>query len=95
MKIDKIKMIESKSERISVYLEAKIKENGDLVLEGQDIGEFVEEQFGDSDYEYSLSVKAEYKDTILLNLIKEKFANDSEFKAWLEEKGIPSEFWSF
>lgn len=95
MKINKITLIESKSKRISVFLEAKIKENGDLVLEGQDLGEWVKENFGDSDYEYSLTVKAEYKDTILLNLIKEKFANDSEFREWLKEKQIPNEFWSF
>ena len=95
MKINKITLIESKSDRISVHLTAKVDENGDLILEGQDLGEFVQEQFGDSDFEFSLKVKAEYKDTILLNLIKEKFANDSEFKAWLDEKQIPSEFWSF
>jgi hypothetical protein len=95
MKISKIKLIESKSERLSIYLSAKIEENGNLVLEGQDLGEFVEERYGDGDYEYSLTVKAEYKDTILLNLIKERFADDSKFRDWLDEKQIPCEFWSF
>ena len=95
MKISEIKLIESKSDRISIHLSARIKENGDLVLEGQDLGEFVKERFGDSDYEYSLIVKAEYKDTILLNLIQERFADDSEFRGWLDEKQIPCEFWSF
>ena len=95
MKISKITLIESKSEQISIHLSAEIKPNGDLVLKGYDVGKLVEDQFGDSDYEYSLTVKAEDKDTVLLNLIKERFANDSEFKSWLEEKGIPHEFWSF
>jgi hypothetical protein len=95
MKINKITLIKSDSERVSVRLTARIGAGGDLILEGFDYGEFVEEVFGDDDYEYSLTVKADYKDTILLNLIKEKFANDSEFKLWLDEKQIPSEFWSF
>lgn len=95
MKIKEINLIESKSERISVHLSAKIDESGDLILEGYDSGSFVKERFDDYDYEYSLKVKSEYKDTILLLLVKERFANDSEFRQWLAEKGIPSEFWSW
>jgi hypothetical protein len=95
MKIDKITLIDSKSARVKVRLTARVAENGDLILDGYDSGEFVEEVLGHDDYEYSLTVKAEYKDTILLNLIKEKFANDSEFRTWLDEKRIPSDFWSF
>jgi hypothetical protein len=95
MKINKITLIESKSEGLSVHLAARIAENGDLILEGYDIGQFVEDRFGKSDYEFSLKIQAEYKDTILLKLIGEKFANDAEFKAWLDEKQIPSDFWSF
>ncbi|HEY8561013.1 MAG TPA: hypothetical protein VIL74_11630 [Pyrinomonadaceae bacterium] len=95
MKIDKITMIESRSERLSVRLTARIGDDGDLVLEGYDSGEFVEEVLHHDDYEYSLTVKAAYKDTVLLNLIKENFANDSAFRTWLDEKEIPSEFWSF
>ena len=95
MKIDKISLIESKSEDISIHLTAEIKENGDLVLDGYDLGKRAEEWFGHDDYEYSLTLKAEFKDTVLLYLIKEKFANDSEFKKWLDEKQIPNEFWSY
>lgn len=95
VKIKKINLIETKSQRISVYLSARIDDNGDLILEGQDLGELVQDQFDKDDYEYSLTIRAEYKDTILLNLIKEKFADDSQFKDWLDEKRIPSEFWSF
>jgi len=95
MKINKITLIESKTEGIFVHLTARIDENGALILEGADTGDFVEAHFGKRDYEFSLTVAAEYKDTILLNLIREKFANDAEFKTWLEEKRIPGEFWSF
>ena len=95
MKINEITLIESKTARLSVRLTARITGNGDLILDGYDSGEFVEETLHHDDYEYSLTVRAEYKDTILLNLIKEKFKNDSEFRTWLDEKQIPSEFWSF
>ena len=95
MKIDRITLINSKTERLSVRLTARVDENGDLILDGYDSGEFVEEVLYHDDYEYSLTVKAEYKDTVLLHLIKETFANDSKFRTWLDEKGIPSDFWSF
>lgn len=95
MKINRIEIIRSKSERVSVRLTARIDERGDLILDGYDSGALVEEVWGSDDYEYSLTVKAEYKDTILLNLIKEKFANDSQFRTWLDEKRIPSDFETF
>jgi hypothetical protein len=95
MKINKIKLIESKSERVSSLLSAEISENGDLVLDGQDLGSFVKETFGDYDYEHTLTLKSEYKDTLLLYLLKEKFPNVSTFKEWFNEKEIPNEFWSF
>ncbi len=95
MKINKISLVDFKSDRISTDISAIIGDNGDLILSGCDSGELVKERFDDFDYEYWLTVKAEYKDTILLHLIKENFADDSEFKKWLEEKQIPSEFWSF
>ena len=73
-------------------LTAKIMDNDNLLLEGYDIGDFPESFWGDSDYEYWLMVDSDYKDTILLWLIKERFENDSKFREWLNEKGIPSEF---
>ena len=81
-------------------LDAKIKDEGDLVLEGFDIGDFVKEYWGDSDYEYWLIIKVEHLPALLLHLIKECFdkkifTNDSEFNDWLKEKSIPSEFSSW
>ena len=81
-------------------LDAKITDEGSLVLEGFDIGDFVKEYWGDSDYEYWLTVKAEHLPIVLLRLIKECFdnnifKNDSEFKEWLKAKSIPSEFTSW
>jgi hypothetical protein len=81
-------------------LEVYLNEEGDLVFEGYDIGEIVKEYWGDSDYEYYLTIKKEHVTAVLLWLIKEcfenkRFANDSDFRNWLEEKGITSEFWSW
>lgn len=95
MKINEIILIDSRTESVRVRLTARIEHNGDLILDGYDSGKLVEDVWGSDDYEYSLTVKADYKNTILLNLIKEKFANDSQFRTWLDEKGIPSDFETF
>ena len=102
--IRQIKLIESRSEKISVFLDAKISDQEDLVLEGQDLGKQVEEYWGDSDYEYWVVVPKGYKDSVLLWLLQERFAedaapnrfkSDSEFSEWLKAKGIPYEFSSY
>jgi hypothetical protein len=74
---------------------AEINEDGDLLLSGVDSGPFVKGYFRDFDYEYWLSVKKEHISTALFHLIKERFKTDGEFKGWLEEKEIPSEFHSY
>jgi hypothetical protein len=91
-KIREIVMSEVRTEKDYSNLVAKIDDEGNLVLEGYDLGETPELFWGDSDYEYWLVVKGDYKDTILLWLIKERFENDSKFREWLNEKGIPSKF---
>jgi hypothetical protein len=113
------------SERVRSTLAAGFNERGDLVLEGYDIGSFVEEVWGDSDYEYWLTLRradlprlagalaaargeaesAEAdRERWLISMLQALFApdaaplhfrNDSEFKTWLEEHTIPSEFSSW
>ena len=87
---------ESDSRRLDVYVD----EAGDLVMEGTDTGPAVERFFGDDDYEYWVTVPERYKDWLLLNVIKDRFAGErpdpnSAFKGWLEEKGIPYEFHAY
>lgn len=72
--------------------DAKIDENENLVIEGCDSGKQVMKFWGDEDYEYWTTVKKEYKDTVLLLLIKDNFKDDLKFKEWLKEKNIPFEF---
>jgi hypothetical protein len=99
-------MPQSAEHRMSIYddrpadkshyeLTAIVKETGDLVLEGYDIGPTVEKCKGDIDYEYWRTVKAEHVPLVLLHLIKDRFKDESEFRVWLEEKGIPSIFTSY
>ena len=79
--------------------EAYFEQNGDLILYTQDIGEIFRRVWGDSDYEYWVTVKAEHKDEVLLALLsvlvggEENAADD--FKNFLESKGIPCEFSSW
>jgi len=76
-------------------LSAEIQDTGVLVLSGYDCGPSVEKFFGDFDYEYWLTVKAENVPSVLLNLIKDSFKSNVEFKKWLKDKGIPFDFKSF
>ena len=49
----------------SVYINVEINEGGDLVFSGQDIGEASQNTFGDSDYEYWLTIKSADKPRLL------------------------------
>jgi len=70
-------------------LKAVIKENGDLVFEGVDMGDSIKERFGDFDFEYWHNIEAEHLDKLLLYLIKEKFDKISEVLKWLKNNNIP------
>lgn len=83
----------------STYIEAEILENGDLRVSGQDIGKAPQEHFGDSDYEYWLTVPGEHKDRLLLALLYQLYQDDScavsKLTAILEAAAIPHEFDSY
>jgi len=86
---------EVKTEKNLSRLTAEIDDKGNLVLEGYDLGETPEKFWGDIDYEYWRTIDKDYKDTILLWLLKERFCADSDFCQWLEEKGIPNQFFNW
>ncbi|MDT8392018.1 MAG: hypothetical protein RRC34_16070 [Lentisphaeria bacterium] len=74
-------------------LVVSITENGDLRMSGKeeldsrDIGDADSRYAGD--LEYSLIVDAEFKDTMLLQLIEERFESEAEFRDWLRKKCVP------
>lgn len=90
--LQRIVIAETQHDDLHIELIARIDDNGDLVLEGYDRGKFVQEHFGDSDYEYWLKVPRDWKDTVLLYMLREHFENDAGFRAWLEAHNIPGKF---
>jgi hypothetical protein len=82
----------------SIHIDARIEENGDVVISGQDIGDAPEEFFGDLDYEYWLTVPAAEKDQLLMALIEKHYAGDasvvSRLRDLMKEKHIPCTFHS-
>jgi len=83
------------SSRLSVH----VKSGGHLVMEGYDLGTTPMRCFGDSDYEYWVTVRGADKDRLLLHLIAALVAEEdrksSRFMEWLKSKGIPYEFASY
>ena len=82
----------------SIYIDMSIDENGNLLFSGQDIGSAPDEIFGDSDYEYWLTVPASEKDRLLLALLEKHYAGDamvvSTLREFMESKEIPYNFHS-
>ncbi len=85
-------------EGTSIRLDGTIRPDGDLVLEGFDVGDLPKRVFGDAEYAYALKIPAREKDALLLLILAElfqengkRFLNDADFRAWLEDQGIASE----
>jgi hypothetical protein len=95
---DRIKLV-NQGGATSIHIDVRIKENGDLLFSGQDIGKAPEEIFGDLDYEYWLTVPAGEKDRLLLALIEKHYAGNStvisELREVMEAKGIACQFSSY
>jgi hypothetical protein len=75
---------------------AYIQPDGGLRLDGGDIGERVEQIWGDEDYEYWVEVPGSEIGKLLLLLLKEKYNGNinavDEFKAFCESNGIICQF---
>jgi hypothetical protein len=98
------------SDDIKVEIDARF-ENENLIVEGYDIGKRVEEYWGDSDYEYSLTVYASEAEKLyslfglqhqdkngLLRAIAERFNTNtcfSEFGKFLDDHHIKAEGFSW
>jgi len=77
----------------SRFIHARIEDKGNLLVEGQDVGEAPQKWFDDEDYEFWVTVRAEDKDRVILALIEKSFGGRfsavDEFRDFLKEKGIP------
>lgn len=82
-----------------VHIEVCVENNGDVRFSGQDIGQAPAKIFGDSDYEYWLTVPEKEKDRLLLALIEKHYAGNcgliSELRDLMAAKGIPCEFFAY
>jgi hypothetical protein len=94
-RITEIDLVRKQGDAGYERLTTKIDEAGRLVVEGHDIGPAVEAHWGDSDYEYWITVDKDYVGTTLLHLLKEKFDNSLELKAWLKAHDVPFGFSSY
>lgn len=102
--MDSVVLYAFRSPEIKISIEACFKENGDLVIDGFDIGKTVENYFGDSDYEYILTVPAVEIEklfpllgsglndkTVLLSQMQTKFNTNtcfSDIQKFLTDHGV-------
>jgi len=101
-----VTLFDFKNEGIHITITARF-EGEDLIVEGYDIGKTVEESWGDSDYEYSRTVRMEHIPKLcellqcdptdkeaILNEVAKRFNGNysySEFTDFLTEHGIENE----
>lgn len=80
------------------YRSVEINDKGELVFEQTDTGRNTARlapNGGDSDYEYWITVEPKNVNSVLLELIYERFSVQSEFEAWLKSKGVEYRFFSY
>jgi hypothetical protein len=90
-KVKPVSLIKSDSKEISISLTATINSDGALVLEGQDLGPRVKAYWGDSDYEYWVTVPSARKPIVLRQLLLDSFPNIKKLYAWLSSTSVEFE----
>ena len=87
------------------HLEASLNEDGDLMIEGRDYGDGVEEFFGCREYEWVWTIRsadlaallnALGTKTDILFALQERFSGEraADLKPFLDEHKIPHDVWS-
>ena len=87
------------------YLDATLNENGDIVIEGQDLGKGVEEAFSSSEYEWTWTIKSNHIHLLkkalggtndILDALEKEYSglNASKLYEFLENNKIPIESYS-
>jgi len=76
-----------------------LKDDGAIVLEGQDMGPAVEQIWGDTDYEYWVRVAPASLPKLAFELLREKFAGRLDageaFRDWCRVHGVEHEFGNY
>jgi hypothetical protein len=107
MSSEEITLNEEHTEQNSRHLWASITEDGDLMIQGQDLGLAVEGFWGLSEYEWSIIVRSPDIRRLIaalggkdgdnvLSLLAARCSESEEYasKSFLDENGVPAEFWS-
>lgn len=105
LKAKKVTLREERSESGYRFLGAEIKDNGDLVFKGQDIGSGVDDAFGYREYEWCWTVKAKdidlFKKAVgsnvnILESLKKNFSNENAAKLseFMRNNNVPFESFS-
>jgi hypothetical protein len=103
--IQKVILRSERTTTDSRYLSASFNPDGDLVIEGQDIGDEVRRCFDCSEYEWIWTIRALSVVTLkhalgnpgdLLHCLQQKFSgnNAANIGSFLSEHGITYEAWS-
>ncbi len=91
----RIRLCEVRGET-SIFIDAEITKQGNLLVSGQDVGEAPRRFWGDADYEYWLQVPAAEKDRVLLALLEACYEGDTQVVSKLRDvltaAGIPHTF---
>ena len=101
-----VTLCESKQERVSIHVTASLVD-GKLIISGQDIGEASEEFWGDSDYEYWLTIPVTDTQKLFkllctadpdadpMDVLQNRFYGESAFsdlRAFCQRHGISAAF---
>jgi hypothetical protein len=87
------------------FLGAEIKDNGDLVFKGQDLGSGVEGVFGCTEYEWCWTIKKSDIPKLqgamggkgnIIDLLEKNFCNEkaADLYEFMQKHNIPFESWS-
>jgi hypothetical protein len=83
---------ENTTKSVRHRLLAGITKGGDLIIYGHDSGSYVKDFWGYAHYYWWLTVRSEYKDWVLLWLLKKAITDENELKDWLDSQALPFEF---
>ncbi len=101
----KVVLREDRTEEGYFYLGASLNDNGDIEIEGQDLGPRVKELFDCIEYEWKWTIKRQHINLLKFNLssrgnillsLKRSFANENatNLYSFLCDCNIPFETWS-
>ena len=97
---DPVTIVDPRSGGTSFRVTASISAaNGDVIIHGQDQGSGSVTNFSAAEYEWFLTIPAEEKDRLVLELLRAMVDGDARARdvlsAWLKERGVRFEAMAF